>query len=60
MQHTCHVEGIRAIYAPIVDTTHISFELEVPSLDEIARRIAGVTDRHVDGLSGRWPAARRR
>ena len=38
-------EAIRAIYAPIVETTHISFELEAPSADEIARRIAEITER---------------
>ncbi|MBV9788020.1 MAG: N-acetyltransferase [Chloroflexi bacterium] len=30
---------IQAIYAPIVSTTTISFELEPPSIDEIRRRI---------------------
>lgn len=39
------VEAIQAICRPIVETTHISFELEVPSLDEIARRIAEYTSR---------------
>jgi phosphinothricin acetyltransferase len=32
--------GVLSIYAPIVKSTAISFELEPPSLDEIARRIA--------------------
>jgi L-amino acid N-acyltransferase YncA len=31
--------GIRAIYGPIVAETAISFELDVPSVDEMARRI---------------------
>jgi phosphinothricin acetyltransferase len=31
--------GVLAIYAPIVRHTHISFELEVPTPEEIARRI---------------------
>jgi len=39
------VDAIQAIYAPIVETTHASFELEVPSRDEIARRIAEYTTR---------------
>jgi phosphinothricin acetyltransferase len=34
---------IQSIYAPIVDTTHISFELESPSVDEMRRRIEQVT-----------------
>lgn len=38
-------EAIRAIYAPIIETTHISFELQAPSLEEIARRIVEYTDR---------------
>ena len=33
-------EAMREIYAPIVRDTPISFELEVPSAEEIARRIA--------------------
>jgi phosphinothricin acetyltransferase len=32
---------IQAIYAPIVQETHISFEYEVPSVEEIAGRIRG-------------------
>jgi L-amino acid N-acyltransferase YncA len=32
-------DAIRAIYAPIVEETHISFELSAPSRDEMARRI---------------------
>ncbi len=32
--------AIRAIYAPIVERTAISFEEETPSVDEMARRIA--------------------
>lgn len=35
-------EAIRAIYAPLVRDTAISFELEVPSVAEIQRRIASV------------------
>lgn len=31
--------GVRAVYAPVVETTAISFELEVPSVEEVARRI---------------------
>jgi phosphinothricin acetyltransferase len=34
--------GIQAIYAPYVRDTVISFELEPPSVDEMARRIAGI------------------
>lgn len=33
--------GVRGIYAPIVESTAISFELEVPSTDEMAERITG-------------------
>jgi L-amino acid N-acyltransferase YncA len=36
-------EAIHAIYAPIVETSAISFELEVPPLSEIARRIETTT-----------------
>ena len=36
-------EAIRAIYAPVVETTHISFELEPPSVEEMARRITTTT-----------------
>ena len=32
--------GVLAIYAPIVERTAISFELEPPSLEEVERRIA--------------------
>jgi phosphinothricin acetyltransferase len=32
--------GVLAIYAPVVERTAISFELEPPSLDEMERRIA--------------------
>jgi phosphinothricin acetyltransferase len=35
--------AIRAIYAPIVTGTAVSFELEVPSTDEMAARIERVT-----------------
>jgi len=34
--------GVRAIYAPVVRDTAISFEYEEPSVEEMARRIAGV------------------
>jgi L-amino acid N-acyltransferase YncA len=36
---TADAEAIQAIYAPIVETSHISFELIAPSRDEMARRI---------------------
>jgi phosphinothricin acetyltransferase len=39
--------AVHAIYAPIVAGTHISFEVEVPGIDEIRRRIATI--------GGRWP-----
>lgn len=39
------VEAIRAIYAPIVEASHISFELEVPSREEMVRRVAEYTER---------------
>jgi L-amino acid N-acyltransferase YncA len=35
--------AVRAIYAPIVESTAISFELEVPAVDEIAERIGTTT-----------------
>ena len=35
--------GVRAIYAPCVEATPISFELEPPSVDEMADRIAKTT-----------------
>jgi phosphinothricin acetyltransferase len=31
--------AVHQIYAPVVETTAISFELEVPSIDEMRRRI---------------------
>ncbi|HEY7473309.1 MAG TPA: GNAT family N-acetyltransferase [Gemmatimonadota bacterium] len=33
------VDAIRSIYAPIVRDTHVSFEIEPPSAEEIRRRI---------------------
>lgn len=33
--------GVRAIYAPVVRDTAISFEFEEPSIEEMARRIGG-------------------
>lgn len=38
-------DAIRAIYAPLVRDTAITFELEVPTVSEIQRRIAGVVPR---------------
>lgn len=38
--------GVRAIYAPFVRDTHVSFEAEVPSVDEVARRIAATAPAH--------------
>ena len=38
-------DRILAIYAPIVEATHISFELEVPSREEVLRRINTTADR---------------
>ncbi len=35
-----------AIYAPLVENTTVSFELEPPSLDEYCQRIAAVNQRH--------------
>src|SRR6478736_8817775 len=37
--------GIAAVYAPYVTDTVISFELEPPSIDEMAERIARVSAR---------------
>ena len=39
------VTAIQAIYAPIVDATHVSFELTAPSCEEMARRITQTTER---------------
>ena len=38
---------IAAIYAPIVEQTHISFELVPPGPDEMARRLASALQKHV-------------
>ena len=38
-------EQIRAIYAPIVGETIISFETEPPTAEEIAARITGTLER---------------
>jgi L-amino acid N-acyltransferase YncA len=38
-------EAIHAIYAPIVTSTVISFELEVPTVDEMRQRIATTLER---------------
>jgi L-amino acid N-acyltransferase YncA len=38
--------SVRAIYAPVVESTTISFELDVPSEDEMAARIAGCQPAH--------------
>ena len=38
--------SIHAIYAPIVRDTFISFEIDPPSMDEIARRIASTLGTH--------------
>lgn len=38
--------AIRDIYAPIVAHTHTSFETEVPSIEEMARRIRTTTATH--------------
>lgn len=39
-------EAVRAIYAPVVETTAISFEIEPPSREEMARRIRDISARH--------------
>jgi L-amino acid N-acyltransferase YncA len=33
--------GVRGVYAPVVEATAVSFELEVPSVDDMAERITG-------------------
>ncbi|HZM40406.1 MAG TPA: arsinothricin resistance N-acetyltransferase ArsN1 family B [Acidimicrobiales bacterium] len=38
--------AVRAVYAPVIETTAISFELVVPSEDEMAARIAGRQPAH--------------
>jgi len=38
--------AVQAIYAPIVAETAISFETEVPSVEEMARRIAASLETH--------------
>lgn len=52
-------EGIRAIYAPIVESTVISFETTPPEAAEMARRLRGVLETHPwivcegeDGIEG--------
>jgi phosphinothricin acetyltransferase len=35
------------IYAPVVEQTHISFELVAPAADEMARRISAALENHV-------------
>ena len=39
--------ALAEIYAPIVERTHISFELEPPDADEMGRRMAKALDKHV-------------
>jgi L-amino acid N-acyltransferase YncA len=39
-------EAVRAIYAPVVETTAISFEIEPPTREEMARRIREIGARH--------------
>lgn len=39
-------EAVRAVYAPVVETTAISFEIEPPSRDEMARRIREISARY--------------
>ncbi|MGH9209907.1 MAG: arsinothricin resistance N-acetyltransferase ArsN1 family B [Acidimicrobiales bacterium] len=39
-------EGIQAIYAPFVADTVISFETEVPSIEQMAQRVVAVMPRH--------------
>lgn len=39
-------EAVLSIYAPIVRETPISFETEIPSIEEIRRRIASALERH--------------
>lgn len=38
--------GVAAIYAPVVTSSHISFELEPPTTEEMAGRMADVMPRH--------------
>lgn len=38
---------IAGIYAPIVERTHISFELVPPTADDMARRMSAALDNHV-------------
>jgi L-amino acid N-acyltransferase YncA len=39
--------ALAEIYAPIVERTHISFELEPPDADEMGKRMAKALDKHV-------------
>ena len=39
---TADAAGVQAIYAPFVRDTEISFELEIPGVDEMARRLAEI------------------
>jgi L-amino acid N-acyltransferase YncA len=38
--------GVAAVYAPVVETTAISFEYEAPSVDEMRRRIEQISLSH--------------
>jgi phosphinothricin acetyltransferase len=47
MATVADAEAIRAIYAPYVTDSAITFEYDVPSVEEMARRIRTVQERHV-------------
>jgi len=51
--------GLVAIYAPFILDSHVSFELEVPSIEEFAQRVAATTGQFpwlvaedADGIAG--------
>lgn len=46
MARSTDAPGIHEIYAPIVAETAISFELEVPSIDELAQRVTTLLERY--------------
>jgi len=61
-----HAAAIADIYAPYCESTAVSFEVEAPSADEIAKRIAAITAQYPwlvledDGVAGYAYASRHR
>lgn len=46
MAHAGDAPAVRAIYGPTIETTAISFELTVPTIEEMAERITGRQPAH--------------